>query len=327
MGPGGDSFPDPSGRDWSGEGFDWEMYLEHYTVEEITDFFERMDREMPEGLKDAIAQLEAKEHVPNWLHGMPELQQAWIDAWIETGNRTLAREAIREHELYGTYFPGNLREDGSVHITEGEYLSLIEGYEAVLVSVDLNPSIFHELFANLVRNDIDITEFTSRVESVRTQIIDMAASVAERYSTYYGFEMTPEAIFASFLDPTVAENILNRRISVSQIGSAAWEKGFDVGKGYVTNILNEGFNVNQARDFFAEAENMLPTLQVLAARHADPDDSFDLNEFTQAQIMDDPEQRQRIRRLLAQERSFFGADRGLTITRSQGGSLTGLTER
>ena len=315
------------GRGVVGEQFDWEMYLEHYSIEELTEFFDQMDMDMPQGLKDHIAQVEAQEHVPLWLHNMPDLQQAWIDAWIETGNKTLAREAVREHENYEQHFPGNLREDGTVHITEGEYHSLIEGYENVLVSHGLNPDIFHSLFANLVAGDIDIGEFTGRVEAVRTQIIDQAASVAERYSEYYGFEMTPEAIFASFLDPTVADAILNRRISVSQVGSSAWEKGFTVDQNYVEGILNEGLTVGQAQDFFTDAENMLPTLQVLAARHADPDDTFDLNEFTQAQVMDDPLQRQRVRRLMAQERTSFGADRGLTISRDQGGGLAGLVDR
>ncbi len=269
---------------------------------------------------------ESHMNVPLWVKGT-SMEQAWVDAWIETGDVVLAREAVREHPGYETHFPGNLREDGTVHITEGEYQSLIEGYEQVLVAQGLNPDIFHELFASLVSGDVDIGEFTGRVEVVRAQIIDQAASVAERYSTYYGFEMTPEAIFASFLDPTVADGILNRRIAVSQIGSTAWERGFTVDQNYVEGILNEGLTVDQAQAFFADAENMLPTLQTLFERHNDPDDDFDLNDFTQAQVMDDPLMRQKIRRLLAQERTSFGADRGLTISRSQEGALTGLTDR
>ena len=51
--------------------------------------------------------------VPLWIKGKAELEQAWIDAWIETGDVTLAREAVRSHTSYNTYFAGNQRDDGS----------------------------------------------------------------------------------------------------------------------------------------------------------------------------------------------------------------------
>ena len=74
---------------------------------------------------------------------------------------------------------------------------------------------------------------------------------------------------------------------------------------------------------------MLPALQVLAARHADPDDTFDLGEFTQAQIMNDPMQRQRIRRLVAQEQSDFsqGAGQASAFELDQTGQKLGLKAR
>ncbi len=264
--------------------------------------------------------------VPFWVRGTT-MEQAWIDAWVETGDTVLAREAVRLHADYGIWFPGNLRDDGTVHITEGEYQSLIEGYENTLVSVGLNPQIFHELYAKLVAGDVDISEFTSRVEAVRIQVIDQGPAVQERMSTYYGFDYTPEAIFASFLDPTVGDAILNRRIAVSQVGAAAWEKGFDVGVTDVELILNQGFGVTQARDFYAQAEAMLPALQALMARHDDPDDTFDLNAFTQAQVLEDPLQRQKIRRTLAQERSSFVSGAGGPIAISQTGRRIGLEQR
>jgi len=313
---------DPAG------GLNWEALIEAgISPADIIAMFERAGQEPPKDFTDWVANEEAKKHVPLWLHEMPSLRQAWIDAWIETGEASLAREAVREHEDYEQYFPGNLREDGTVHITEGEYHSLIEGYENVLVSVGLNPETFHALFANLVAGDVDIGEFTSRVEAVRVQVIDQGPAVQERMSTYYGIDYTPEAIFASFLDPTIGDDILNRRIAVSQVGAAAWEKGFDIGVSDVELILNQGFGVAQARDFYAQAEAMLPALQVLMARHDDPDDDFDLNAFTQAQILDDPVQRQKIRRALAQERSSFVSGAGGPIAISQTGRRIGLEER
>ncbi len=266
-------------------------------------------------------------NVPLWVKGKAGLEQAWVDEWIETGNDLLAREAVRAHADYETFFPGNRRDDGTVHITEGEYQSLIEGYENTLVSVGLNPAIFQELFSNLVAGDVDINEFVDRVESVRVQVIDQVPAVQERMTTYYGIDYTEDAIFASFLDPTIGESILDRRIAVSQVGAVAWDKGFDVGISDVELVLNQGFGVAQARNFYAQAETMLPALQALMARHDDPDDTFDLNDFTQALVLDDPEQRRKIRRTLAQERSSFVSGAGGPIAISQSGRRVGLEER
>jgi hypothetical protein len=69
-------------------------------------------------------------------------------------------------------------------------------------------------------------------------------------------------------------------------------------------------------------------MNVLAKRHADPDDTFDLNEFVASEIYDDPEQRRRIRRLVSQERSLFANIGAQTqFSRTRVGGITGLTER
>ena len=267
--------------------------------------------------------------IPLWIRGKAGLEEAWIEAWIETGDVMLAREAVREHAAYDTFFAGNQRDDGTVRITEEQYASVVEGYQQALISVGLNPGIFADNFGNLIENDVDVNEFVDRIEAVRAGIIDRAPAVADWYSENYGIEMTPEAVYASLLDPTVAEGIIGRTIAISQIGATAAEHGFGVGITAAEELVNRDLDIFAARRFFGEAEAMIPTLGVLAARHADPDDDFDLAEFTQAEIMNDPEQRRRIRRLLAQERSSFsmGSGQAALVAQTQAGGLSGLSER
>jgi hypothetical protein len=126
----------------------------------------------------------------------------------------------------------------------------------------------------------------------------------------------------------VAEGIIGRTIAISQIGAAASEHGFGIGLLAAEALVNRDVDIFTARRFFGEAEAMVPVLGTLAARHNDPDDDFDLGEFTQAEIMNDPEQRRRIRRLLAQERSSFvqGSGQAGAILQSDTG-LTGLASR
>jgi hypothetical protein len=265
--------------------------------------------------------------VPLWVRGKSELEQAWIDAYVETGDVMLAREAVRADAAYSTYYAGNQRDDGTVRITEEQYASVVEGYKATLLSVGLNPGLFADNFATLIENDVDVSEFTDRVESVRAGIIDRAPAVIDYYAQNYGIEMSIEGVYASLLDPTVGEGIVSQKIAISPIGAAAAEHGFDIGLTAADELFNQDIDIYTARRFFGQAETMLPVLQTLADRHNDPDDTFDLAEFTQAEIMQDPAQRRRMRRLLAQESSTFTSSAGLSVAQNQAGGSSGLAER
>jgi hypothetical protein len=267
---------------------------------------------------------------PYWTANKPELIAEWERLYVDEGlDGAVLLDELRKHPSYDKYFPGIKRDDGSIRITEGEYLSVMEGYKQALISVGLNPRIFADSFPNLVANDVNVTEFVDRLEAVREGVIDRAPAVAAYYSEKYGIDMTEEAIYASLLDPTVGEGIINRTIAISQVGAAAAEHGFDIALTAAEELVNRDLDIFAARRFFGEAEAMIPALTVLTARHNDPDDDFDLAEFTQAQIMQDPEQRRRIRRLLAQERTDFssGSGTGASLSRSDAGALTGLAER
>jgi hypothetical protein len=66
---------------------------------------------------------------------------------------------------------------------------------------------------------------------------------------------------------------------------------------------------------------------VLANRHADPDDEFHLEQFDNADLFQDPQQRRRMGRLLAQERASFTGGAQLDFAKSQTGGVTGLATK
>ena len=78
---------------------------------------------------------------------------------------------------------------------------------------------------------------------------------------------------------------------------------------------------------FGAADRLLPFLQGMALRHADPDDTFDITEFASATILDDPEQLNRLDRLQAQEAAGFTGGAQLEFARERDGRVTGLAER
>ena len=134
--------------------------------------------------------------------------------------------------------------------------------------------------------------------------------------------MTEAAIVASFMDPDIGQAVLDRRMAMSEIGGEAAMRKFNIDLDFARQLEQGGVTRDQAQDLFGQGALDVPVLNVLAARHADPDDDFDINEFSKAYVFDDPVQRRRIRRLVAQERATFSGANPYGEDRS--GRVTGL---
>ncbi len=269
-------------------------------------------------------------YLPPAIRNTP-LAQVYIDAWIDSGDPQMAWEEVRSHADYETYFPGNRREDGSVIYDENTYQSVIESYEDVLLSINVNPDLFTDKFAGLVQGFVSPQEFAQRIDSQYEGIIDQVPEVRQWYvDNGFAFEPTREAIIASILDPDIGDQILAGNISMAQVGGQASRRDFNISVDFARQLTQAGLDTSaEASQFFALAEGTVPALQTLARRHADPDDDFDLEEFTQAQLFEDPDQRRRMRRLLAQERaSFSDSVAGVgAFARSESGGFAGLEQR
>jgi hypothetical protein len=277
-----------------------------------------------------------QELAPSWLPDF--LAQAWYNEYETMGGASTpgagqaASEMIRVQggkyqSQYDKYFPGNRREDGSLRLSEQDYRKRTDSYENALLGVNVNPDLFAEQFGHLIQGDVGEAEFVNRVESMYERVIEAAPAIREFYADNFSRNMTDAAIVASFLDPDIGNAILDQRIAISEIGGEAASRGFDVDMRFASSLEKAGVSRTQAQDLFGQAALDVPVLNVLARRHADPDDDFDINEFTQGMVFDDPEQRRRMRRLVAQERSTFtggAAGRMFEQDRETGG-LTGLT--
>lgn len=265
-----------------------------------------------------------------WL---PEaLVQLYTDYYIEYGESDLAWAAVRQSDEYDQWLPGNVREDGSLRMTELEYFSTVEGFENVFLSFNLNPRLFREEIAQLIGGDVSVREFEAeRLDPLYQRVLSGSRSLRQYYAKFTGLEnMSIEAMVASVLKPQLSDAIINQQITMAEIGAAAHDRGFDINRRFAKSLFQQGIGGSQAKDVFGAAAEQLPILDVLARRHADPDDDFDIEEFTAAVVMDDPIQRQRIRRLMAAEQSSFaniGAQTQYKRDDLRGGRyITGLVE-
>ena len=256
-----------------------------------------------------------------WLPA--ELVKVFADAWAETGDERLALARMRQDPAYDKYFPGNRRSDGSIRMDESTYKSTIDAYNRLLGEFGLNPNVFKNRLVQWIEGDVSPMEVAERLGSAYERIVTNIPQVREFYARNYGIDMTNQAIFASFLDPDLSDAILNRRISVAQVGGEGLARGFDVNLSFAERLASAGVGQSEARQFFGEAALRLPTLDELARRHRDVDQTFDLSEFAEASIFGDPEQMRRIRRLFRAESALFSEQTG-TVAIDDALRVTGL---
>ncbi len=258
-----------------------------------------------------------------WLP--PALLNIYAEAWAKTGNPSLALAEIRASPQYNDFFPGNKRDDGSLRLSEAEYLARIDGFKLALSQFNLNPANFSSRFVEMIEGELTATQFASRLSSAFDDIITAMPEIREFYSDNFGIGMTDEAIFASFLDPDLGDAIINRRISQAQIGGAGAASGFNIDLAFTEELRQQGLGLAGAQTFFGDAAFQVPTLSRLATRFG-LDRTFDVTEFAAGTILGDPTQRRRIQRLFGAETSSFSERLG-TVRTEEDLTLSGLSPR
>lgn len=255
----------------------------------------------------------------------PALLDLYADFWDDSGDPTLALAELRADPQYTTFFPGIKRADGSLRMSEAEYLSTLDGYRLALGQFGLNPSLFENRFVEMIEGELTVSEFADRLTAAYEGIISQAPELMAYYAENYGISLTPEAVFASFIDPELGDSILNQRIAVSQIGGAAAIQNFDLDLEFAEQLRQSGLSFAKAQEHFAQAAFLLPTLDVLAGRF-DLDTDFDITEFSLAGVIGDPQQLKRINRLRAASTSEFTEQLG-SLRTTEDFLVQGLTPR
>ena len=284
---------------------------------------------MEEVLKEARALLP-------WL---PEsLIRIYATAYSENQNSDVALSAVRQSEEYETYFPKNIRIDGTIRLSESDYASVKESYGLTIEDYGMNKDYFENTFATLIEKGISPNEFRQRVASASDGITQNIPAVREYYATNFNLDLNDNQILASVIDPDIGQAIIEGRITQAQIGGEAQARGFNLNADEVQALERAGLTQAQARQLFAAAEQEVPRLATLARRF-EPEsidetetvtpgglterEGYDIEEFVEAQVFGSAEEKERVRRLQAQEESLSSPIGGAA---RKGGRVTGLTQ-
>jgi len=180
------------------------------------------------------------------------IQQGYTDA--DTVNLKL-----KETSQYKTRFAGNemLRAAGQNVLSEGEYLATENQIRQNLKQYGVSSDQFmnHDYVAKIIGAGVSANEVADRAKAASDFVYSTPQSVRDQYLKLYGVDAGH--LTEAFLDPKVAEPVINNQIRKATILGAAQDQG--LGKNVTGSLAQEIGNVNpnisyaQAASGFAQA--------------------------------------------------------------------------
>lgn len=243
-----------------------------------------------------------------------------IAKWTETGSIDIALATVRGSDEYAKAFPGIRREDGTLRMTEIQYLELKDGMKDALRTYNLNPDIFADEITSAISGDVDIQEFKARLEFGYEQLVNNKDQVLEIFNEQYGYAIDETSLFAMFISPTISTAVLENQILTSQILAEAEIATVSVGLTTAEKFVEADISQKDAAKVFARTDELSGLTGAAAGRG---------NTITEEQIALgvaglSPQELGLVKRVAAQEASESAIQTGAATT--QGGQVVGLVE-
>ena len=250
------------------------------------------------------------------------LIRLYLDKYAESGNERLALAEMRADPVMAEVYPGIKRTDGTLRMTEQEYVAAIDNMKASLRNYNLNPNEFEDDIVGAISGDVSPLEFRQRLDAGYEGVVNNIPQVKEAYLQNFGVDLPDESIFAMFVSPNVATKILEGNIRASQVIGEAESAGFGVNKLVAQSLVQQGLTQEGARKGFGQAQLSLRGIQGAAARQGRQD--ITATEYVEATQLGAAQELQRLQNVLQQVESESSAILG--AVRTQQGAVTGLEE-
>lgn len=238
--------------------------------------------------RNAVADLESAFSWIGQLGLATEIQQWAVDGL----NASAIVGKLRQTSQYQGMFVGIRRDDGTMRVTEAQYLQQMDAYRNVLGNYgkfDERYDTNAELSAFLV-GDIDPNELEERL-----QIYDYVSNnsdVKDAFYVYAGMNVTGDDLYQAVVDPRYGEQLAseyNQRATSTKLDYDTWiTRATEVGLARLADQLTllerQGAKTSQALD---QIRSMDPEVakQFMTLLHLGPETGarqLDLNELTRA---------------------------------------------
>ena len=267
-----------------------------------------------------------------------KLIDEYVQGYIETGEPTFALAKMRASDSYEKVFPGITRDDGSLRMTEAQYL---QNKEAVLIHFNefgiggYGGQVIDSLFPSLVQNNVSPDEIAARLSVADRQLSNLSTeqkrNVLQAYENYYStelgetIELDEAALIPLVIDPDVNAQILNRQLNVARIGNQyAVTAGVEASRTAIESLVGAGLQQSEAQRTFQAAVDRALISSRLARRQLRTEAPSAMD-VLQAQYLGDLDTTLQLQSIEAQAASESTAQLG--AVKGQEGAVIGLTER
>ena len=251
------------------------------------------------------------------------LIRLFLNKYAESGNERLALAEMRADPVMDTVYPGIKRTDGSLRMTEQEYVAAVDNMKATVRTYNLNPNEFQDDIVSAISGDVSPLEFRQRMESGYENVVNNIPQVKQAYLDNFGIDLPDESIFAMFVSPNVATKVLEGQIRASQILGEAEAAGFGGLTAQVgTSLAQQGLTQEGARKGFGQAALSLGGIQTAASKQGR--ESPTATQYVQATQLGQAEELQNLQNIVNQVTTESSAILG--AAKSQTGAVTGLEE-
>ena len=179
-----------------------------------------------------------------------------IMKWTETGSIDIALATVRSGDAYAKAFPGIRREDGSLRMQEIQYLELKDSMKDQLRNYNLNPDVFANEIIEAITGDVNIGEFTARLQFGYEQLLNNKEQVLEVFNEQYGYGLDETVLFAMFISPDISQSVLENQILVSQILAEAEISTTEIGLSTAEKFVQANISQRDAAQVFSRTEEL-----------------------------------------------------------------------
>lgn len=243
-----------------------------------------------------------------------------IMKWTETGSIDIALATVRGGDAYAKAFPGIRREDGSLRMTEIQYLELKDSMKDQLRNYNLNPDVFANEIIEAITGDVNIQEFTARLQFGYEQLLNNKEQVLEVFNEQYGYGLDETVLFAMFISPDISQSVLENQILVSQILAEAEIATTEIGLSTAEKFVQANISQRDAAQVFSKTEELSGLVGVGSRRGV----SITEEDIATGLAGLSPQELALIRRTQATSASESSIQAGAATT--QEGQVTGLVE-
>ena len=251
------------------------------------------------------------------------LIRKFMDKYAESGNERLALAEMRADPIMNDVYPGIKRTDGTLRMTEKEYVAAVDNMKATVRTYNLNANEFQDDIVAAISGDVSPLEFRQRMDAGYEGVVNNIPQIKEAYLNNFGIDLPDESIFAMFVSPNVSTKILEGQIRASQVLGEAEAAGFGGISAQVgQSLVQQGLSQEGARKGFGQAALTLTGLQTAAQTQGREGPTA--TEYVQATQLGQAEQLDQLQKLSQQIQSESSLITG--AAKSQTGAVTGLEE-